>query len=406
MITLLACCGPVMASDIFQAVLSGNSSRVRSELSSAPESVAQTDKNGFTPLHVAARHGYDDIARLLISQKANVNARSTKGATALHMAASANHAGMIDLLAKEGALIDASTNDGFTALHYAVYKQAFDSVKTLVDHKADVNSLTKSGTTPLHFAVSAKDNGAMAEYLVSKGADPSIKSQANQKSAIELASAATRKRIQDALAARKTASAPPPHQGVTVNDPDVIVVTPPRNAAVIGMPSMDKNSVRKEVGDGVYEGGWKSGRMSGQGKLSFEDGEEYNGSWMNGLRHGEGQQIFADGSTYEGSYFRGLRNGYGKATFPNGDKYEGFWRGNMLDGEGVYTFSDGGSITGTWRKGKLRIGKGSYNWLDASGTWHYEGEWSEDRRNGEGLLKAPDGTKLEGIWSDNYHQNW
>ncbi|MED6271713.1 hypothetical protein CHARACLAT_023165, partial [Characodon lateralis] len=54
-------------------------------------SVNSCNKDGFTPLHVAALHGHSSLAALLIRHGANVNVRTGQNATPLHLASQNSH---------------------------------------------------------------------------------------------------------------------------------------------------------------------------------------------------------------------------------------------------------------------------------------------------------------------------
>ena len=73
-----------------------------------------------TPLHFAAIGNYRQIASMLITFGADVNARNLVGATPLHLAHSA---GLIKLLLRFKANPIARTNDGLTPLEYYRYQR-------------------------------------------------------------------------------------------------------------------------------------------------------------------------------------------------------------------------------------------------------------------------------------------
>ena len=64
---------------------------------------AQVNKLGWTPLHYAASRDKQDIAKLLISKGAIINAPSPDGTTPLMMAALSKSDAMVDLLLRAGA---------------------------------------------------------------------------------------------------------------------------------------------------------------------------------------------------------------------------------------------------------------------------------------------------------------
>lgn len=64
-------------------------------------------RNGYTPLHVAARKDQMDIASSLLEYGARPGAESRAGFTPLHLAAQEGHADLAALLVEHGAECDA-----------------------------------------------------------------------------------------------------------------------------------------------------------------------------------------------------------------------------------------------------------------------------------------------------------
>ncbi|KAG0717941.1 Acyl-CoA-binding domain-containing protein 6 [Chionoecetes opilio] len=64
--------------------------------------IMEKDENGMTLLHWAADRGHQDMARYLLEQKLDVNARDSEGQTALHYAASCGHLDVVRVLLRHG----------------------------------------------------------------------------------------------------------------------------------------------------------------------------------------------------------------------------------------------------------------------------------------------------------------
>jgi len=78
------------------------------------------DGEGYSALHCAIRDRIGQLAKLLISKKADVNIKSASGQdTPLHVATKAELPGAVDLLLAAGAQRNARTAKGRTALHLA-----------------------------------------------------------------------------------------------------------------------------------------------------------------------------------------------------------------------------------------------------------------------------------------------
>ena len=59
---------------------------------------------------------------------------------------------------------------------------------------------------------------------------------------------------------------------------------------------------------------------------------------------------YDSGDIYEGQLLNGKRSGQGKMTFGNGDKYIGMWKlDQMCDPEGIYYFKNGNEYRGSFR---------------------------------------------------------
>lgn len=109
-----------------------------------------TDKDGNTPLLLAAFLGHTDVAEILIKNNANVNASNEGGLTALHIASWRGDIALVNKLLFSGADIELTTLNGFTALFFAIGRAPV--VKELLERKANVNARSKTNSTPLHEA--------------------------------------------------------------------------------------------------------------------------------------------------------------------------------------------------------------------------------------------------------------
>jgi tankyrase len=104
--------------------------------------------HGWTPLHLAAHYGNLDIVKLLLDHGADIEAvsRNAIANTPISAAAWGNH---------------------------------LEIVGCLLDHGANVNAINRWGATALHRAVDA-NRKPLAELLLTRGADPTIRDNAGQ----------------------------------------------------------------------------------------------------------------------------------------------------------------------------------------------------------------------------------
>jgi len=110
-----------------------------------------------------------ETAQFLIDDGASIE-KNREGVTPLHVAAKACGADMIQMLVNKGIPVDKPDSKGRTPLMLASANN-IHAVKALLDFGADPNHKTDSGYTALHTAVVAKNLG-IARLLLSNGANP------------------------------------------------------------------------------------------------------------------------------------------------------------------------------------------------------------------------------------------
>ena len=169
-----------------------------------------------------------------------------------------------------------------------------------------------------------------------------------------------------------------------------------------------------EIKYGVYEGEWKNGKRSGQGSMTFKDGDYYKGKWKDDYIV-KGQYISGDGWHYEGEYKKEGWNGkgnygtpyffrHGKGTFSNEDgaRYVGEFKDGREHGKGTIIYKAHGSkYVGDWKNG-FQNGKGTWFYKDDSK--HYVGDWKDGLPHGKGTRLNTDGSKYVGEFKKNeYH---
>ena len=103
---------------------------------------------GMTPLHEASNK---EIAEILLANNANVNARA-KGITPLHVAASVNDNDVSKILIINRADINAKDDSEITPLHYAVSFYAKEIVQLLITNGVDLNATDSDYKTALDYA--------------------------------------------------------------------------------------------------------------------------------------------------------------------------------------------------------------------------------------------------------------
>lgn len=175
----------------------------------------------WTPLIYTVFNGHVDVARLLLNEGADAEARDHCGLTALMFAilkknkeivnclidggasiethedifgmTSAMWAvihgdkDLVELLIKKGAKLDSRDNSGWTLLHYACNRGREELSIDLIKRGADVNAKDKEGNTPLMIAANQAKVGII-KLLLRSGADKTLKNSKGL-SALDLAQA-------------------------------------------------------------------------------------------------------------------------------------------------------------------------------------------------------------------------
>lgn len=95
-----------------------------------------------------------------------------------------------------------------------------------------------------------------------------------------------------------------------------------------------KETLTLDSGAITYNGYVLASKMTGKGKLTFENGDTYEGEFKNGIFHGKGTFTAAAGWTYVGEFNNGLAEGEGKLTTENKTIYEGKFK------QGIYQHED------------------------------------------------------------------
>ncbi|KAL9630089.1 MAG: hypothetical protein Q9204_004903 [Flavoplaca sp. TL-2023a] len=158
-----------------------NQCEVVGELVGRGADVAVRDKEGRSPLHLAAFTGHMDIAACLLSHGADVDAEveigPNAGYGALDIALNGCHLGLVNQLLDQNAEVDAMVGPmGLRTIHQAALKGFVDIVQRLIRKGADVNAQSKNKSTPLFYAL-VSGYYAAAECLLHHGADPNAQNE-------------------------------------------------------------------------------------------------------------------------------------------------------------------------------------------------------------------------------------
>jgi hypothetical protein len=129
----------------------------------------KNDVNGNTPLHSAAANGHIEIARLLLQNGADVNAKENDGYTPLHYAAFQGHVDILHLLVENGADLEAQNKYGMRALQLAVLNGHLPFIQELISrYHVDINARDNDQRTALWWD-RARNHSTVITFLQSYG---------------------------------------------------------------------------------------------------------------------------------------------------------------------------------------------------------------------------------------------
>ena len=174
---------------VYQAARDGSSNLedhlIRLKTTEQRKTVLETKtKDGshfVTPLIIAAHNGHLNSVKILLSYKADIEARGTlkigdevsDGCTPLWGAAAADHLDVVKLLLEQNADVDSKASTGSTPLRVAAHEGHLDIVRCLVHRGADVNARNDCNeeSTPLveacyHGLFSTNENSVTVTYLI------------------------------------------------------------------------------------------------------------------------------------------------------------------------------------------------------------------------------------------------
>ena len=118
-------------SDWMQSAKSGDLKNLKKQF---VKQIHEKDKDGFTALHWACHKGHLEMAKFLLLQEQDVNAKVIYGYTPLHLATWSGNLEIVKLLVSKGAYLNAQNNDGDTSLEIAEHN-LFHTISTFLKTK-------------------------------------------------------------------------------------------------------------------------------------------------------------------------------------------------------------------------------------------------------------------------------
>lgn len=153
------------------AVRVGNTPVAKQLAQIDPESIDETDNEGWSALLNAAHGGFVDVVRLLIDHGAAVDQPDLMGWSPLMWAVYKNHLDVVDLLLNaKGHVNLIDEEDGLTPLIVASGRGFAQIVERLIEADCQVNACDKFGSTALIWAA-RKGHLPVVQLLLNSGAE-------------------------------------------------------------------------------------------------------------------------------------------------------------------------------------------------------------------------------------------
>lgn len=140
---------------IFEASALGDVDAVREFVQLKPTLVGAWSSDGWQPLHLGSYFGHLGVSDYLLIAGAdpNVLSRNPIGVMPLHAAVAGRHADVAKLLLDNEAQVNAKSDGGWTPLHNAANNGDAEMVRLLISWKASVDARNDSGKTPIDCAM-------------------------------------------------------------------------------------------------------------------------------------------------------------------------------------------------------------------------------------------------------------
>jgi ankyrin repeat protein/Arc/MetJ-type ribon-helix-helix transcriptional regulator len=141
--------------NLYEAAALGDIARVGALLAENPEAIDSYSHDGWTPLHLAAFFGHDDLVANLLERGASVDplGKNSMGNRPLHAALAARRSAAAKLLLEAGAAVNRKDAHGWTPLLLAAANGNTEMVADLLARGADRTVRNDRGESALDLAL-------------------------------------------------------------------------------------------------------------------------------------------------------------------------------------------------------------------------------------------------------------
>ena len=136
--------------------------------------INQRNKSGENCLHIAARHGYMDLCKILVEKyNFDVHIIDYSGKTVLHHCAGNGNYQLFQYFLKMGIDISLRTKHHENCLHIAAYSGHNELCKVLIEkYNFDIHAVDRYGRSPLHKCCDFfRINNELVQYFITMGSD-------------------------------------------------------------------------------------------------------------------------------------------------------------------------------------------------------------------------------------------
>lgn len=143
---------PAYNQRLMETIRRGDLAQVKWLLANGADPEYRNDPSGMTPMHLAAKSGWVQLAQLLHDAGGDFMQASPNGTTYLHIAAASNRLPMVKYLLSIGLDANARTHKGWTPLHHAARFGSYEVAEYLLNQGANPNVYNSDGFTAVGLA--------------------------------------------------------------------------------------------------------------------------------------------------------------------------------------------------------------------------------------------------------------
>jgi ankyrin repeat protein len=171
----------------FMNAANSNNLEIVKFLSKSVKNINVKNENGHSALAMAVNRNSIEVVQFLIESGADINTKDKSGNTLSYLVLN-NYKTKntnpfeekLALLQKNGFVLNENQNAGNTLLHIATERNSISLLKRLSSFDIDLNSKNDAGLSALQIAAMRAKDDKIIKYLLSIGADKSVKTDFNE----------------------------------------------------------------------------------------------------------------------------------------------------------------------------------------------------------------------------------